>query len=144
MAQCFLTHELTSLLKHAIANQVNDGSLYHTCMKVNTNRLKRFEKLMMIVRENGQLHRWEDMVKDLSNNREHLFEKSLCKIMDHMFEHAFDRHHLFSLYTLIVDIAGFKLKNHHPIDINRILNVLHACIIEKKGIMIFYRVMEIL
>ena len=91
--QSYVTHQLTCLLKHSIANRLDDPVLFHSSTTVGVNRLERFEKILAIVREKAMSESWEDRVLEIS--KEDHFEIIICKVMDCML--TFDIYHLLTV-----------------------------------------------
>ena len=111
-----------SILKQAIANQVNDSLLYQTCMDVNTEELEHFERILTIARGQCGSYLWESLASESAGAD---FEKTLCEIMKELFISDFNVGRLFALYTLVVDVVAFKLKKRDQINVDRLLNVMH-------------------
>lgn len=123
--------ENSFILKHAIANQVNDVSVYQACGDVNTEDLQHFERLMDIVRDKGPLEHWKNLVCTGSTLNKDGFEETLREIIGHFSIDNFKSSHVYVLYTYVVDVVVFKLKNGHQVDVDHLLNVTHASIFDK-------------
>ena len=137
----YLNCQISSVLKHVIANNVGDVSLYNTHCKVRSTRVVHFEEIAKFVREKGKLHRWEEMVEHLAhaNNLEKCV--SLILFETTMFP-TFQSNYLFCFYTLLTDAIVYRLKNHQTVNVDRILNVTQSFIIDTKGVMILFHLLQ--
>lgn len=119
------------LLKHAIANQVNDVTVYQSCDVINTQDLAWIERVMNIVRDNGPFEHWQNLVFTGSNLNKDGFEKTLREIISQLSIVDINSSLVYVLYTYVVDVVVFKLKNQHSVNVDDLLNVTHALIFEK-------------
>ena len=120
----------SSLLKHAIANQINDASVYQTNENVNREDLDRFERVLSIVRDKSPREHWENLVYIGSHSNTGDFEKTLHEIVKHISVDSFNSRLMFVLYTFVVDVAAFKMKKGQSVDVDSLLNVTLALIIK--------------
>lgn len=121
-----------SLLKQAIANQVNDDSLYKTTETTSTEDTTRFERVLKMVREKTSFEHWKTLVYTGSKLNSGDFKHTLRETFKDISADGFNPGRLYTLLAFVVDVAAFKLKNKQRIDIDELLDVLHALLIHLK------------
>ena len=123
----------SSLLKHAIAVQVNDVRLYQAPREFSINDSVRFEKALEIVRREITSNSLNDIVITWSKLNADDFEKTLCETIKEISTTGFNSGRLYTLFTFVVDVVAFKVKNGERVDVDRLLDVLYASLIDNNA-----------
>lgn len=134
--------EMIDILESVIENQVRDVSLYRARQCVNRDHVAHLEEIMDKVRSVPPESAWgmlkhavltevDGSICDCDRQWKIILNHFKCTMGNSSELSALE---LLHLYTLTVDVATSKIRNHQPIHTRIVLEKMHDFILGKSGI----------
>lgn len=143
----YVVTKLTGLLDHVIGIRVNDEKKYKNKSCVNLNEINKLEQIMDIVRTQSSAESWDDIVqRTVTIMTEKSASDALCIVTGYIATNVntLKPHHVFTLYTLMVDAISCYVQERPCVDTIHVLQKVHTFINCKTTISVLEDVLSVL